>query len=183
MRYSARLSNVSACFMLSKCLLLRSKCFLLRRKCFLLNLKCFLLSINASCELQLSFNIFFPAIFVQVFSRDGSFLREYRIPDLKASTLAVGEGDQIVIADSANRCVHVVNMETGISNSLIIHEENTKEIITEMEFGYVMKHLHKIKPTFISIFPLNILICLRCYIKHSSSFLIYYFSNSSIFWE
>ena len=24
-----------------------------------------------------------------------------------------------------------------------------------MEFGYVMKHLHKIKPTFISIFPLN----------------------------
>ena len=49
----------------------------------------------------------------QVFSRDGSFLREYRIPDLKASTLAIGEGDQIVIADSANRCVHVVNMETG----------------------------------------------------------------------
>ena len=30
------------------------------------------------------------------------------------------------------------------------------EINTETEFGgYVMKHLHKIKPTFISIFPLN----------------------------
>ena len=42
-----------------------------------------------------------------------------------------------------------------ISNSLIIHEENTKEIKTETEFGYVMKHLHKIKPTFISIFSLN----------------------------
>ena len=43
-----------------------------------------------------------------------------------------------------------------ISNSLIIHEENTKEINTETEFGYVMKHLHKIKPTFISIiFSLN----------------------------
>ena len=43
-----------------------------------------------------------------------------------------------------------------ISNSLIIHEVNTKEINTETEFGYVMKHLHKIKPTFISIFSLNI---------------------------
>ena len=42
-----------------------------------------------------------------------------------------------------------------ISNSLIIHEENTKEINTETEFGYVMNHLHKIKPTFISIFSLN----------------------------
>ena len=42
-----------------------------------------------------------------------------------------------------------------ISNSLIIHEENTKEINTETEFGYVMKHLHKIMPTFISIFSLN----------------------------
>ena len=39
--------------------------------------------------------------------------------------------------------------------SLIIHEENTKEINTETEFGYVMKHLDKIKPTFISIFSLN----------------------------
>ena len=26
--------------------------------------------------------------------------------------------------------------------SLLIHEENTKEINTETEFGYVMKHLH-----------------------------------------
>ena len=43
----------------------------------------------------------------------------------------------------------------SISNSLIIHEENTKKINTETEFGYVMKHLHKIKPTFISIFSLN----------------------------
>ena len=42
-----------------------------------------------------------------------------------------------------------------ISNSLIIHEENTKEINTKTKFGYVMKHLHKIKPTFISIFSLN----------------------------
>ena len=42
-----------------------------------------------------------------------------------------------------------------ISNSLIMHEENTKEINTETEFGYVMKHLHKIKSTFISIFSLN----------------------------
>ena len=42
-----------------------------------------------------------------------------------------------------------------ISNSLIIHEENTKEINTETEFGYVVKHLHKMKPTFISIFSLN----------------------------
>ena len=37
----------------------------------------------------------------------------------------------------------------------MIHEENTKEINTETEFGYVMKHLYKIKPTFISIFSLN----------------------------
>ena len=49
----------------------------------------------------------------------------------------------------------VINMDLSISNSLIINEENTKEINTETEFGYVMKHLHKIKPTFISIFSLN----------------------------
>ena len=42
-----------------------------------------------------------------------------------------------------------------ISNSLIIHDKNTKEIKTETEFGYVIKHLHKIKATFISIFSLN----------------------------
>ena len=48
-----------------------------------------------------------------------------------------------------------MKQERLISNSFIIHEENTKEIDTEMEFGYVMKHLHKIKPTFISIFSLN----------------------------
>ena len=46
-------------------------------------------------------------------------------------------------------------LDQCISNSLIIHEENTKEINTETEFGYVMKHLHKINPTFISIFSLN----------------------------
>ena len=38
-----------------------------------------------------------------------------------------------------------------VSNSLIIHKIKTKKINTETEFGYVMKHLHKIKPTFISI--------------------------------
>ena len=42
-----------------------------------------------------------------------------------------------------------------ISDSLIIHKIKTKKINTETKFGYVMKHLHKIKPTFISIFPLN----------------------------
>ena len=50
----------------------------------------------------------------------------------------------------------VGSVEIQISNSLIIHEENTKEINTETEFGYVMKHSHKIKPTFISIFSLGI---------------------------
>ena len=48
-----------------------------------------------------------------------------------------------------------VILHTYISNSLIIHNIKTKEINTETEFGYVMKHLHKIKPIFISIFPLN----------------------------
>ena len=43
-------------------------------------------------------------------------------------------------------------IDSNISNSLIIHDKNTKEINTKTEFGYVMKHLHKIKPTFISIF-------------------------------
>ena len=44
-----------------------------------------------------------------------------------------------------------------LSNLKLINNswENTKEINTEMEFGYVMKHLHKIKPTFTSIFSLN----------------------------
>ena len=48
-----------------------------------------------------------------------------------------------------------------ISNSLIIHEENTKEINTETEFGYVMKHLHKINLSQLSSQ------LLRCYIKNS----------------
>ena len=34
----------------------------------------------------------------------------------------------------------------------IIHKIKTTEINTDTECGYVMKHLHKIKPTFISIF-------------------------------
>ena len=54
-----------------------------------------------------------------------------------------------------NPCHKVFNIYLIISHSLIIHEENTKEINTETDFGYVMKHLHKIKPTFISIFSLN----------------------------
>ena len=41
------------------------------------------------------------------------------------------------------------------SQTILIHEENTKEINTKTEFGYVMKHLYKIKPNFISIFFLN----------------------------
>ena len=53
--------------------------------------------------------------------------------------------------------VNQLNQRLGTEylKSLIIHEENTKEINTETEFGYVMKHLHKIKPTFIPIFSLN----------------------------
>ena len=46
-------------------------------------------------------------------------------------------------------------VDAHISNSLIIYEENTKKIDTETEIGYVMKDLHKIKPTFISIFSLK----------------------------
>ena len=49
----------------------------------------------------------------------------------------------------------ISRVEQDISNSLIIHKIETKEINTETEFRYVMEHLHKIKPTFISIFPLN----------------------------
>ena len=52
-------------------------------------------------------------------------------------------------------CFYEDDSEIEISNSLTIHKIKTKEIDTETEFGYVMKHLHKIKPTFISIFPLN----------------------------
>ena len=58
-----------------------------------------------------------------------------------------------------------------ISNSLIIHEENTKEINAETEFGYVMKHLHKIKPTSRG---LGILM------KHSSSCLIHYIKTHPV---
>ena len=59
------------------------------------------------------FHASFSNYLCQMFERNGSFLREYRIPDLKASTLAVGEKNQLVVADSANRCVYVVNMDTG----------------------------------------------------------------------
>ena len=45
----------------------------------------------------------------------------------------------------SKRCLKLINNSWG----------KTKEINTETEFGYVMKHLHKIKPTFISIFSLN----------------------------
>ena len=49
-----------------------------------------------------------------------------------------------------------INMHVYIHLKLINNSwSNTKEINTETEFGYMMKHLHKIKPTFISIFSLN----------------------------
>ena len=63
---------------------------------------------------------------------------------------------ELHLMESAKRHLFITTIiYTNISNSLIIHEGNTKKINTETEFGYVMKHLHKIKPTFISIFSLN----------------------------
>ena len=53
-----------------------------------------------------------------------------------------------------------------ISTSLIIHEENTKEINTETEFGYVRKNLHKLTQL-PSQFSLKIRICFRRNMKHS----------------
>ena len=43
----------------------------------------------------------------------------------------------------------------GISNSLIIHRKHEGNQHRDGVWIYVMKHLHKIKPTFISIFSLN----------------------------
>ncbi|KAJ7389850.1 hypothetical protein OS493_028819 [Desmophyllum pertusum] len=52
---------------------------------------------------------------VQIFDRDGMFLHKFSVPDLKASTLAVDANRRIIVADSANRCIHVISLDTGQS--------------------------------------------------------------------
>ena len=49
----------------------------------------------------------------QIFDRDGMFLHKFSVPDLKASTLAVDANRRIIVADSANRCIHVISLDTG----------------------------------------------------------------------
>jgi len=41
------------------------------------------------------------------------FQHKFNVQDLKASTLAVDENRRIVVADSANRCIHVISLDTG----------------------------------------------------------------------
>ena len=41
------------------------------------------------------------------------FLHKFTVPDLKASTLAVDANRRIIVADSANRCIHVISLDTG----------------------------------------------------------------------
>ena len=48
------------------------------------------------------------------------FQHKFHVPDLKASTLAVDENRRIVVADSANRCIHVISLDTGETRSWII---------------------------------------------------------------
>jgi len=50
---------------------------------------------------------------LQIFDRDGMFLHKFSVPDLKASTLAVDANRRIIVADSANRCIHVISLDTG----------------------------------------------------------------------
>lgn len=52
---------------------------------------------------------------MQIFDRDGMFLQKFAVPDLKASTLAVDANRRIIVADSANRCIHVISLDTGQS--------------------------------------------------------------------
>ncbi|XP_032222742.2 tripartite motif-containing protein 2 isoform X4 [Nematostella vectensis] len=52
---------------------------------------------------------------IQIFDRDGMFQQKFHVPDLKASTLAVDENRRIIVADSANRCIHVISLDTGQS--------------------------------------------------------------------
>ena len=52
-------------------------------------------------------------LLVQIFDRDGMFLHKFSVPDLKASTLAVDANRRIIVADSANRCIHVISLDTG----------------------------------------------------------------------
>ncbi|XP_067023334.1 tripartite motif-containing protein 2-like isoform X3 [Acropora muricata] len=52
---------------------------------------------------------------IQIFDRDGMFLHKFSVPDLKASTLAVDANRRIIVADSANRCIHVISLDTGQS--------------------------------------------------------------------
>ena len=44
------------------------------------------------------------------------FLHKVTVPDLKASTLAVDANRRIIVADSANRCIHVISLDTGHYN-------------------------------------------------------------------
>ena len=49
-----------------------------------------------------------------------------------------------------------VDSNIGFSKSLIIHDETTNEISTERRrFGYVIKHLSKVNPSFFSFSSQN----------------------------
>lgn len=51
------------------------------------------------------------------------FLHKFTVPDLKASTLAVDANRRIIVADSANRCIHVISLDTGHYNSSAMKSE------------------------------------------------------------
>ena len=61
--------------------------------------------------------------------------------------------------------------------SLIIHKIKTKEINTEMEFGYVRKNLHKLTQLSSQFSP-KTRICFRCNRKHSEECFITYPNTS-----
>lgn len=59
------------------------------------------------------------------------FQHKFMVPDLKASTLAVDENRRIVVADSANRCIHVISLDTG--------EASACRLFALIDFAYLLR--------------------------------------------
>jgi hypothetical protein len=80
----------------------------------------------------------FSSFLNQLFDRDGMFQHKFHVPDLKASTLAVDENRRIVVADSANRCIHVISLDTGKSawRDLFVTVASKKEFIYTVHLEY-----------------------------------------------
>ena len=73
------------------------------------------------------------------------FLHKFTVPDLKASTLAVDANRRIIVADSANRCIHVISLDTGHSyffcyEEWTVHRYSWVFVLHSLLYYFTLEH-------------------------------------------